>query len=580
MTSQADGASPRRPRPWITVFAAACAALPAAAGTPPIAQPIVFVKQQPIDYTFATASDIFGNFQGYYPPEDQPVGGNLFRLDPTGTLANLTDWNNAAVRDPEISPDATRVLFSMKLGGFGKYQVWEMNVDGTSPRRVSLDDTWNDLDPAYLPDGRIVFTTDRNGWADGYENLPAAQLAVMDADGTDVEVLKQHMAGQFNPLLGSDGMLYFTQWDFHDRRASIGQNNSDFDVNRFLLWKVFADGSGLDHPSFGAHTLYDFAGGHVELRELPGQPGTFLGLLADEFFTFGGGSIVLLTPQANQNLDEPVFVTEDVFMVEGENTAGRWRSPYPLADGRVVAGYSPGPVFDGSEPAPAWRLVVMEADGSQQQEIYHDPQLWSWQPVEVVSRTQPPLAAGASLPQFPYAIINALDVTLRGINENDVLNGDFQPPIDPGEAQQVRVLRENLRTANFYNDFPDHDDPDVEVLGTAPIHADGSFAVVVPRDVPIQWELLDAGGEVLVRERFGTELKSGELRQCGGCHTPHDGGTGNTTNLALAAPTNLSGEAVDQNGNGIVDLLEHLQGGRIFLDGFESGDLSAWSTEP
>lgn len=567
----------RRALGWICWVAAISAA--AASAQLPIDHSIVFVKQAPLDYQFATVSDIFGNFQGYYPPEDQPTGGNLFRLDPDGTLLNLTNWSNAAVRDPEISYDGTHVLFSMRIGAFGKWQVYEADVQSGSPRRISRDDTHNDLDPAYLGDGRIVFTTDRNRWADGYENLPSAQIAVMRSDGTGVEVLKRHMAGQMNPLVGSDGMLYFTEWDFHDRRVSIEQNNSDFDTNRFLLWKIFADGSGFDHPHFGAHTVYDFTGGYVEVRELPGAPGTFLGLLADEFFTFGGGSIVRLVPRADQDLDAPDFVTANVFFTEEGNTFGRWRSPYPLADGRILASYAPGPVYEGISPAPHWRLVVMNGDGSGQEVLYQDPQLWCWQPVEVVARSHPPPAPGRRRDEYPYAVLNTLDVTLRNRNEDRVLNGDFQGPVRPGEAVRVRFYREDVRSPNLYEEFPQHADPDVAVLGTAPVLADGSFAVVLPADVPVQWELLDAAGGILVRERFGTELKAGEVRRCNGCHAPHDGRTGSTTNLALASPTNLSGRVVDTDGNGVVDLLEAPPiADLVFTDGFEAGGLGAWSS--
>ncbi len=536
-----------------TLLAAIWSVSPAA--SLPIEHPIVFVKQTPVPYTFATISDIFGNFQGYYPPEEQPVGGNLFRLDPDGTLTNLTGRSNAAVRDPEISYDGSRVLFSMKTGGMGRWQVYEMNVDGSGLRKVSRNASHHDLDPAYLPDGRIVFTTDRGRWADGYENLPAAQIALMRADGTAVQILKRHPHGQLNPLVGSDGMLYFTQWDFHDRRDSIEQNNSDFDVNRFLLWKIFADGSGLDHPAFGTHTLYDFVGGYTEVRELPGRPDRFVGVLADEFFTFGAGSIVEIVLRQNANLEAPIFLTPNVFETFEENSRGRWRSPYPLAGGDLVASYAPGAVVDG-EGTPKFRLVTLRGDGSNQQTLYSDPAYWCWQPVEAAPRAVPPLAAGQMRPQFPYAMINSLDVTLRETNENVVVNGDFQDVPAPGQAKTLRVWREDVRTPNLYGEFPQHADPDIAVLGTAPIHPDGSFAVLVPADVPIQWDVLDAGGQVLVRERFGTELRAGEVRRCNGCHSPHDGRVGNTTNLALASPTNLSGKNVDVDGNGVVDLLE------------------------
>jgi hypothetical protein len=542
----------------------------------PIENPIIFVKQTPVEYMFSTITDIFGNFLGYWPPEAQPIGGNLFRLDPDGSVVNLTNQDLAAVRDPEISFDGTKVIFSMKVLAWGVWQIYEMNVDGSGLRRISQDLAYNDLDPAYLPDGRIVFTSDRNRWSDGYENLPSAQLCVMDADGTDIQVIRQHMAGQFNPQVGSNGKLYFTQWDFHDRRESVVESTGDLDVNRFLLWESFVDGSGVDHPLFGAHTLWDFTGGYTEVRELPNEPGKFIGVLANESYTYGAGSIVRIEPQENADLEERIFITADVFEVYEDNLAGRWRGPYPLSDGAIVASYAEGPVHtvytdnpgtDIGDTLPRWKLVKMNADGGNQQTLYEDPEFWLWQPVEVIARPAPVLQSGKMKVQFPYGIINSLDVSLRGINGGSVIRGDFQPAVSLDQVSSVRVLRENVRTLNRYqSNFPNYDDPDVEVIGTAPVYPDGSFAAVVPADTPLVWELLDGQGNVLVRERFGTELRPGEFRQCAGCHTPHDGSRGNETNLALNSPTNLSGQEVDLDADGVVDLLEALLGSRVRHD--------------
>jgi len=549
----------RRLRSLVGVAILAAAPAAAAAETA-LSRPLVFVKQRPVSFTFATIADTFGNFRGFEPGEAQPLGGGLFRLDPDGSVTDLLGRRRIAVRDPEISFDGERVVFAMKTRPRGNWQIWEVGVDGEGLRRISRKRRYNDLDPAWLPDGRLVFTTDRNGWADAYENLPSAQLAVMAPDGTAVEILRRHPAGQFNPQIGSDGLLYFTQWDFHDRRRSIELRNSAFDTNRFLLWKSFADGSGFDHPHFGAHTVFDFDGGYTEVREIPGAPGTFLATLADEFSTWGAGAVVVLDPRANTNRDAPGFLTDDVFRVGASNLAGRWRSPYPLADGRVAAAWSPGPVFDKKGlPRPHFELVLLDPQGSPQVPLHRDPQLWSWQPVEVRARTAPAIAPGARLPQHPYAILNSLDVANRGRNENRVENGDFQPAVGARQAKQVRVFREDSPTRNLYRKaFPRWSDPDLELLGTAPVERDGSFAVVVPADVPLQWEILDAAGEVLVRERFGAELRAGELRQCDGCHAPHTGRTRRTTNRALEQPANLSGQNVDVDGNGLVDLLETL----------------------
>ncbi|MCG8456022.1 MAG: hypothetical protein MI919_07050, partial [Holophagales bacterium] len=517
---------------------------------------------------------------------------------------NLTQRGNVAVRDPEVSYDGQRVVFAMRAGAdLAKWQVYEIGVDGTGLRRISKNASHNDMDPAYLPDGRIVFTTDRLRWSDGYENVPATQVAVMNGDGTAVEVLKVNTAGHLNPLIGSDGRLYMTQWDFHDRRRDFNDpEDRTFDVNRFLLWQIFVDGSGLDHPSFGAHTIGDFTPGYVEIRELPTAPGQFVGTLGSEdtqeltsfvaerlifvpgnFLTFEGAELVKMVPQPDQLQDAPIYLAR-----EEEPPHGLWRAPLPLQDGRIVASYTPDIMENRGLPEP-FELWIMDGDGGNKQRLYQEDGQWCLQAVEVVARTPPAIATGQVRPLYPYAVINALDVNLRG--------SDPQPHPAPGQAVELRVYREDVRTENQHDQqlepdvvgtdpFAEWNDPDTAFLGTAPIHGDGSFAVVVPVDTPLTWEVVDSSGQVIVRERFGAELRRGELRQCAGCHAPHDGTTGSTTNFALDSPTNLTNENIDLDGNGVFDLVESLCENNpglcipaLFTDGFETGDTTAWSPD-
>jgi len=95
-------------------------------------------------------------------------------------------------------------------------------------------------------------------------------------------------------------------------------------------------------------------------------------------------------------------------------------------------------------------------------------------------------------------------------------------------------------------------------LGKTPVHSDGSFAALVPADTPLIWEVLDHSEKVLVRERFGTTLKGGEVRVCAGCHAPHGGRNGNTSNEAFSDPSNLTRFDPDTDRNGTLDILENL----------------------
>ena len=57
---------------------------------------------------------------------------------------------------------------------------------------------------------------------------------------------------------------------------------------------------------------------------------------------------------------------------------------------------------------------------------------------------------------------------------------------------------------------------------------------------------------------FRSSLKSGEVRVCAGCHAPHGGRKGNTTNEALSDVTNLTRFDPDSDKNGVLDILENL----------------------
>ncbi|MBI3159395.1 MAG: hypothetical protein HYZ26_07340 [Chloroflexi bacterium] len=557
------------------------APLPAATPWPdaalPIQYPVIFVRQAKVPFNFNTISDIFGNFRSYgnyYAENDgcddpdpvdyyfgMPGGGDLMRLDPDGTLTNLTRLHNGAARDPEISFDGLRVLFSMKTSPCAAWQIYEIYVDGSGLRKVSHDETHNDLDPAYLPDGTIVFTSDRLRWSDGYENLPSAQLWLMDADGSNPRLLSNNPSGQFNPLPGSDGLIHFTQWDFHDCRTSIGMDNCDLDTNKFLLWKIASDGSREGHPSFGAHLLYDFGGGFVQARELPGAPGWFVATLADEFFTWGSGTLVRFFPDPNLDFDSDYFspITPLVYLDENPDSP-RYRDPYPTADGRLLAAHADSLTYCEDECrrslTPDFSLVVLDMDGGNQATLLEDSGFWLWQPVEAAPRAAGPLAQGAALPGFAYGLLTSLDVALRGINCDDVTNGDCQLEVGAGQAAILRLFIAG-RDPNYYDEFPEYADPTDKFLGDVPIAADGSFAVFVPANTPLTWQLLDAQGNLLVQERFYTEVAPGEVRQCNGCHAPHGEPPGDpASTLAFQNPANLTDLDVDEDGDGVPDLIE------------------------
>ena len=169
---------------------------------------------------------------------------NLFMLSPispNGTLTNLTNLTGegAAVADPDISYDGLRVIFSMRTDRNGNWHLYEMNVDGSGIRQLTSGDSDN-CDPTYLPDGRIMFSSNRTFYRDEYERRPVEVLHIMTADGSSIERVSFNMSDDFDPIVLRDGRIAWTRWEHHGTQ------------NRFPLFFTHPDGSST-FLHFGSH---------------------------------------------------------------------------------------------------------------------------------------------------------------------------------------------------------------------------------------------------------------------------------------------------------------------------------------
>jgi len=506
----------------------------------PLAHPVVFVAQPPLEFGPGENGQ-YPRYRGFGAPIVRVTGANLFRLDPSGAVVNLTRRSNASIRNPDVSFDGTKVLYAMAFGQDGRWQIHEMNVDGTGDRRVSRDWNWNDLDPAYLPDGRIVFVSDRRKVVDPYLWLPSAQLHVMEADGTGVTQLSSNPGGESSPTALASGEIGFVRWDV---RITDPWNPDPLDVSRFLPWRVAPDGAGDGHPAFGPHTVRDFTGGYLQAREIPGGSGRLVATATNDLYYFSGGSLVRLDPAGDDDDHRPEVLTGPHGLPAGTAFQGSWRDPYPTLDGRLLASFSAAPTFDASGlsvSSKTFALVLADGDGRFPRVLHDDPGIWEWEPVEVAARTAPPIVTPTLDRAQTWGVLNAMDVTVRGRNPS-VPVPDVQGDVPDQPGLKVRIYRGKRAALSYGYGAVGYARVEPTLLGEAPVHADGSFAARVPANTPLLWEVVDAQGNVLVKERFWNQVLPGQVQTCNGCHSPHDGRTGRTTNEALASPAILVAE--------------------------------------
>ena len=73
-------------------------------------------------------------------------GGRLYRWNlGTGKLATLLDDPRGGVRDPQVSYDGQKILFSYRQGGTEQYHLYEVNADGTGLRALT-DGAYDDIE--------------------------------------------------------------------------------------------------------------------------------------------------------------------------------------------------------------------------------------------------------------------------------------------------------------------------------------------------------------------------------------------------------------------------------------------------
>lgn len=288
--------------------------------------PIVFVTQYPAIPDFASITSVFGNQNAGMQSVGR--GGDLWIRYPDGTLRNLTHEagygtdgfqgaNAIAVRDPTVSWDGSRVLFSMVIGaptaqydgGTWYWQIYQVTGFGegqtVSIQRVpNQPQDYNNISPTYASDGSIIFVSDqpRNGQRylypqlDEYDEAPTPTgLWRLDPGSGKVTLLEHAPSGSYGPFVDSFGRLIFTRWDHlqRDQQAEPGHEQGAFDwaseaadaptttalqeffpeprfavgnanglvFNQFFPWSINQDGSGeetIDH--IGRQDLQGFFG--------------------------------------------------------------------------------------------------------------------------------------------------------------------------------------------------------------------------------------------------------------------------------------------------------------------------------
>jgi len=459
-------------------------------------------------------------------------GRNLYTLipaAPTGMLRRITHLTDGEVFDPEPSYDGRRILFSMRRDGEDWFNLYEIGADGTGLVQLT-DGPFNDVSGIYLPDGRIVFVSDRAGYLEEYHEERTETLWIMRADGKDVRQLTFNPGTVFDPTVLADGRILFSLWD------TFMLNLPPADKHETYLMTIRPDGTDEGH-FFGAreHPFFN--------RERhSGVALTQAGQMPD-------GTILVQTEMGPSILDVrrgldardslwPIFPCTTSLQLGGAthrvhlSPTGSRTTPYPLPDGRILlAATLPGARDLGIYMAdPATRRMEL---------VFNDPETAEFDPRPILIERPWP----AVLP--PKGRFAHWDPTASG-NEGKVqvtprarfvvaagrTSDDPEREKTLARARYFRVV-EALHTAVTSSS---HTNLATRILGVVPILADGSAYLDAPADTPLFLEPLDTAGrriefdwrhpgtsvpvgsKQILTEMTYITARAGETKACNGCH--------------------------------------------------------------
>ncbi len=203
-------------------------------------QPLLFVvrRQYRPDHhntatMFQTGEINTGSFQG-------PGAMKLLRFlpNPQGerdpfTVTTLIDLPEGVVRDPEVSFDGQTILFAMRHDRADDYHLYEIHADGGKLRQLTHGSGISDIDPLYLPDGRILFTSTREPKYCMCNRHIMGNLFTMDADGTNLQQIGHSTLHEGHAALLPDGRVIYDRWEYVDRNFGNAQG----------LWTCNPDGT-------------------------------------------------------------------------------------------------------------------------------------------------------------------------------------------------------------------------------------------------------------------------------------------------------------------------------------------------
>jgi hypothetical protein len=458
----------------------------------------------------------------------------------TGAVRNLLEgkaYKDADVEGLDLSFDAKKVVFAMKLGESEPYHIFTANLtkgsDANDPYGIAqlTSGPEDDLSPIWLAGGRIAFITnqsytDMGTRADEYNHSRrVTQIATITEIGGDADrkVCSQNLSHVFNLFRMQSGQVGYSRWEHLEN------------VNDSKLFAMNPDCTQMIALA-GQHGKP--ANSLVQVTETLDR-NVFIAVATNRENTIQAGALVKVdarskTDDTRHDEERASFdvLTPAVPRDDGASAIGRYRSPHMLPDGRLMVSWANGYVNATNELSltpPDFGIYIYDPTTHVNDLVYNDETTWELYAQPVAPHPEPPIISSVNNSQdtsIPM-VIGSIDVrqtSLASVHGETIKAGaefDTDTPTDQAltHAVKVRIIEGfSSEAAKNVTMFGLTMAEGAAILGEATVQADGSWRAQVPPFIPMHLQAVDEFELAIRSQTTWIQGMPGEDRVCGGCH--------------------------------------------------------------
>jgi hypothetical protein len=465
--------------------------------------PILFVVRKQYLKDHHNTANIFQT--GEVNTDSFEGGGALKTIDfgAGGTITTLLELPKGIVRDPEVHFDGLKIILSIRHSITDDYHLYEINADGSELKQLTSAAGVSDIDPLYLPDNSIVFSSTREPKFCMCNKHIMANIFRMEQDGANIHQIGNSTLFEGHNALMPDGRILYDRWEYVDRNFGDAQG----------LWTINPDGT---NPALYWGNNLNAPGGVIDARAVSETP--YVISVFSSCHDRPWGALALLDRRVDVDGRESVVRTWPPAAIDLIGTGNwdtfkqvrpRYEDPYPLNDKYFLC-------VRADEESEKTAIYLLDIFGNEL--LLHAEAPGCFDPMPVRPSRRPPMLSSRKTYDSDTGVLYVADVYL----------GTHMAGVERGSIKYLRVIEiPEKRTWNYKpwkgqgTHWPAmnwHDFLSKRILGTVPVEADGSACFTIPAGKFVYFQLLDANGMMVQSMRSGTSLHPNETRGCVGCH--------------------------------------------------------------